>query len=272
VFKIISWNVNSVRSRILHLKMLLEKDSPNVVLLQEIKCENEQFPKEEIEELGYNIAIFGQKSYNGVAILSKEPIEDVVCGIANFEDDEARYIEAITYFKLTPIRVASVYVPNGNPNGYEAKNNIKAIHSERFKYKLDFMDALKNHIKNHLHSGEHFLIGGDINIAPNNIDVYSVKNWEGKVCFLPEEKAKFQAILNLGFADAVRVLAQDMQVFSWYDYRTRGFDTGKGLRIDHIITSPISTDALLNFKILDFYRGLEKPSDHVPVEVQLTIS
>lgn len=271
MFKIITWNVNSVRTRIEQLKHLLENEKPSVLLLQEIKCETGSFPLQELEECGYNFAIFGQKSYNGVAILSKEPIEDVKTGIPEFTCPEARYIEAITYHKGKVVKVASVYVPNGNPNGEEAKNNIKAILSKRFQYKLDFLNSLKSHLKHEISKHEHFIIGGDINIAPTNLDVYSVKNWEGKVCFLPEEKAKFQSILNLGYADAMRVLAKDMQIFSWYDYRTKGFDTGKGLRIDHLLTSPLSTDCLKNYKVLEYYRGLEKPSDHVPMQITLEI-
>jgi exodeoxyribonuclease III len=271
MFKIITWNVNSIRTRIDQLIMLLQKESPAVVLLQEIKCENSQFPQNEIQDLGYNIAIFGQKSYNGVAILSKFPLEDIKYGIPNFEDKESRYIEAVTYFDNVAFKVASIYVPNGSATGEEAKKNIKAHKSNRFQYKLSFMDALKSYLKLEIEKGEHFAIGGDINIAPNDIDVYDVKRWEGKVCFLPEEKLKFHSILNLGFSDAVRVLADNKPIFSWYDYRTRGFDTGKGLRIDHIITSPSVTDSLKNYSILDFYRGLEKPSDHVPVLVEVIL-
>lgn len=271
MFKVISWNVNSVRSRLDHLKELLQKERPHAVLLQEIKCENEQFPLSEIQDLGYNCAIFGQKSYNGVAILSLDAIEDVQCGLTGFDDKEARYIKALTYFKGKALKVASVYVPNGNPNGEEAKNNIKAINSLRFKYKLDFLESLKLDLKNELIAGEHFIVGGDINVAPENLDVYNVKNWEGKVCFLPEEKAKFRSILNLGYSDGIRSLAGSAQIFSWYDYRTKGFDTGKGLRIDHFFTSPISTDCLKGYKILDYYRGKEKASDHVPIEISLEI-
>ena len=269
MFKIISWNVNSVRARLAQLIELLKNEAPSVVLLQEIKCEEQNFPFEEIQDCGYNIAIYGQKSYNGVAILSKTQIEDVNRGFEGFKEGEARFIEAVTYFKNKALKVASVYIPNGNPNGEDVKNNIKAINCERFKYKLSFLQNLRNHLKKELTSGEDYIIGGDINIAPEEIDVYSVKNWEGKVCFLPEERAEFRAILNLGYADAIRTLAPNTQVFSWYDYRTRGFETGKGLRIDHFLTSPKSTDKLHNYKILEYYRGLEKASDHVPIEINL---
>ncbi len=267
MFKIITWNVNSIRSRLEHLLLLLREERPDIVLLQEIKCELAMFPTMELEEMGYNLAIYGQKSYNGVAILSKEPIEDVVFGLEGFEDSEARYIEGLTYLGGRAVKVASVYVPNGNPNGEEAKAGVKPVLSVRFKYKLEFLDALKNRVKSQVK--EEFIFGGDMNVSPEEIDVYSVKNWEGKVSFLPEERAKIKGLINLGFADAMRVLARDLQIFSWYDYRTRGFDTGKGLRIDHIFTSPLITDRLSGFKVLDFYRGLEKPSDHVPMQIEV---
>jgi exodeoxyribonuclease-3 len=257
--------------RLDQLILLLRNEKPNVVLLQEIKCEEHTFPFAELEEEGYNIAIFGQKSYNGVAILSKEPLEEVKKGFSHFETHESRYIECITYFKGTALKVASVYIPNGNPNGEEAKQNVKAIHSKRFEYKLDFIKAFRETLREELKNNEHFIVGGDINVAPADIDVYSVKNWEGKVCFLPEEKAEFRAILNLGYSDAIRSLAPNTQMFSWYDYRTKGFDTGKGLRIDHLLTSPKSTDALHGFKVLDYYRGLPKASDHVPMQIELKL-
>jgi exodeoxyribonuclease-3 len=272
VFKIITWNVNSVNSRLSHLILLLKQEKPNIVLLQETKCENYKFPIMEIEELGYNIAIFGQKSYNGVAILSLSPIEDVQFGLNGFEDSEARYIKALTYLGKTAVYVASVYVPNGNSNGEDAKNGVKSIHSERFKYKLEFLEAIKKEAMLEIKRSENFIFGGDINVSPEEIDVYSVKNWEGKVSFLPEERAKIRAIRNTGMTDAMRLLAGNLQIFSWYDYRTRGFDTGKGLRIDHIYTSPSMTDALKEFKVLEYYRGLEKPSDHVPMEISLSIN
>jgi exodeoxyribonuclease-3 len=269
VFKIITWNVNSIRTRIEQLLLLLKQENPDIVLLQEIKCVDLQFPSDAISEAGYNFAIFGQKTYNGVAILSKMPIEDVSRGLPHFEDGESRYIEALTYLGKTAIKVASVYVPNGSPTGEEAKTRIKPQSSARFQYKLNFLDALKNHIKNQV--SQSFVFGGDMNVSPADIDVYNVANWEGKISFLPEEKAKIKSILNLGYADGIRLLAGNLQIFSWYDYRTRGFDTGKGLRIDHIYTSPLITDFLSGFKVLDYYRGLEKPSDHVPMQIDIKI-
>ena len=253
------------------LLLLMKNENPDVILLQEIKCENENFPLEKIQDMGFNACFYGQKSYNGVAILSKNPFEDILFGMPEFEEAESRYIEAVTYYGNTPIKVASVYVPNGQPNGDEAKSNVKAIESKRFKYKLEFLTSLKEHLKSHTSRKEYFIIGGDINVAPFDIDVYSVKNWEGKVCFLPEEKAIVRGIINLGFSDCVRMLAQGAQVFSWYDYRTRGFDTGKGLRIDHFFASPNITDYLKDYKILDYYRGLEKPSDHVPIQININL-
>lgn len=271
MLKIITWNVNSIKARMKHLLLLLTNENPDVVLLQETKSEDVTFPITEIEDAGYNVCFFGQKSYNGVAILSKNPIESVIRGLPNFEDTEARYIEAVTYYKNHAIKVASVYVPNGQPTGEEAKITIKATESKRFKYKLGFLESLKTHLQSSVDAQEVFLIGGDINVAPFDLDVYSVKNWTGKVCFLPEEKALVRSIINLGFADTLRILAPQAQLFTWYDYRTKGFETGKGLRIDHIYCSPFASSYLNSYKVLEYYRGLEKASDHVPFEVSLNL-
>lgn len=267
--KIICWNVNSINARLEHLGLLIKTENPDILLLQEIKCEEVNFPKIFFQDFGYNVAIFGQKSYNGVAVLSKNQIEDIKKGFNGL--NEARYIEAITYFNNKALKVASIYVPNGNPNGIEAKQNINPQEGERFRIKLNFLEDLYNKLKDDLKNNDHFILGGDINVAPEDIDVYSVKNWQGKICFLPQEKQRFKAILNLGYADAIRTLAKEAQVFSWYDYKTRGFETGRGLRIDHFLTNPITTDILKSYKMLDYYRGLSKPSDHVPIQILLDI-
>lgn len=268
MLRIITWNVNSVRTRLEHLKLLLRQENPSCVLLQETKCEDKDFPFQEIQDLGYNVKTFGQKSYNGVAILSKERIEDVKMGLSG---DDARYIESVTYFNGKAFKLASVYVPNGNPNGEEAKRNIKPSTSERFKYKLQFLDALGKRMDEEHNQSECFIVGGDINIAPEDVDVYSVRNWEGKVCFLPEEKLKFKEILDSKYKDAVRHMAGEKQVFSWYDYKTNGFNAGRGLRIDHFFVPSILEDKLKSYAILEHYRGLERPSDHVPIQIELIL-
>ena len=251
--KIVTWNVNSVKSRLEHLTKYLRETSPDVVLLQELKCETDAFPRMEVEDCGYNLAIHGQKTYNGVAILSKFPLEDV---LKNFDetDEQARYIEAVT----NGVRVASVYVPNGQePN------------SDKFQYKMQFFEKLRLHMKNTLEYDEKFVVGGDYNVAPEDIDVFDPKGMAGTTCFHPDEQIRFKAILNLGFTDAFRAKHQGVQKFSWWDYRAGAWQYNKGMRIDHFLLSPQAADVLKSSDVDSVPRGWEKPSDHAPVWVEL---
>ncbi|PIR31742.1 MAG: exodeoxyribonuclease III [Alphaproteobacteria bacterium CG11_big_fil_rev_8_21_14_0_20_44_7] len=249
--KIVTWNVNSVKSRLEHLQRYLKESSPDVVLLQELKCINENFPAMEIEDLGYNLAINGQKTYNGVAILSKSPIEDVVTTLPGDDSDEqARYIEAV----IGDIRVASVYVPNG-----------QSPDSDKFQYKMQFYDRLRAHIENLLEYNEKMVIGADYNVAPKDIDVYDPSGLRGSVCFHPDEQAKFRSLEYLGLTEAFRTLHPQTQKFSWWDYRAGAFQHGKGMRIDHLLLSPQAADKLVACDIDIEPRTWEKPSDHAPV-------
>jgi len=257
--KIVSWNVNSVRARLPLLLSWLEEISPDVVLLQETKVIDEQFPYEPIEDLGYNIAVCGQKSYNGVAILSKFPIEDIITSLPTYpENEQARYIEAVVMNGEKTVRVVSVYVPNGSEVG-----------SEKFEYKLNFLDKLNEHLKDLLEYDEILAIGGDYNIAPEPIDVYDPKYFEGRICFHPEERKRFQQILDLGFTDSYRKIAPEIQQFSWWDYRTKGWENKRGLRIDHILLSKQAKDILKNAGVEDYLRGEKRPSDHAPVWIEV---
>lgn len=255
---IATWNVNSIKSRMHQLLPWLESAKPDVVLLQELKCLTEAFPYMEIEALGYNVAAHGQKTYNGVAILSKHPIEDVTKNTHNMEDEQARYIEAI----ITPsgseaVRVASVYVPNGNEVG-----------SEKFSYKLNFFEKLKAHLAGLRQYEEMVVIGGDYNVAPQDGDVYDAQKLEGTVCFHPDERAAFRRIEHLGYLDAYRLqhpLAMGNDDFTWWDYRGGSFAKGAGMRIDHLMISPQAADKLVDCQVHRDLRGEEKPSDHVPV-------
>jgi exodeoxyribonuclease-3 len=249
--KIISWNVNSVKARIEHLVRYLKDTSPDVVLLQELKCVDEAFPAMEIEDLGYNIAIHGQKTYNGVAILSKFRIEDVY---KELDISQARYIEAVT----NGVRVASVYVPNGQEVG-----------SDKFKYKMQFFSNLHAHLQSLLQYDEKIVIGGDFNVAPTDIDVFDPKSLAGSICFHPDEQAAFRAMLNMGYIDSFRARNADKQLFSWWDYRAGAYQYNKGMRIDHILLNPEAADNLLNSGIDPTPRGWEKPSDHTPVWVEI---
>lgn len=253
---IATWNVNSVRARLEGLLKWLQTAKPDIVLLQETKVADDQFPREEIEDLGYNLAIHGQKSYNGVAILAKKPIEDVVRGLpGNDSDDMARYIEAV----VGDVRVASVYVPNG-----------KEIGSEAFDYKLKFLNHLYDYAQNLLTFEEAFVIGGDYNVAPEDDDVYDPKAWKGKLHCSQEERAHIRQLEHLGLTDITRILnpantAEGKDLYSWWDYRSRGWDRNAGLRIDLLLCSPQAVDRIKASGIDTNPRGEPKASDHTPV-------
>lgn len=253
---IVSWNVNSVKARLEHLISMLKEYSPAVVLLQEIKCENSKFPTEALEDLGYNIAIHGQKSYHGVAVLSKTPIEDKFTALTSEEEfsDEARYLEVLTYIGTQGVRVASVYVPNGTQVG-----------AKKFFYKLRFFEALDLRFRELAKLGESVVVGGDYNVAPEDIDVYDPKHLDGTLGFHIEERKRFRAILNGGMYDSFRLHHPQAQEYSWWDYRGNGWQYNKGMRIDHVCVSANFVDRISGAGILAKFRGLEKASDHVPV-------
>ncbi|MCE3231551.1 MAG: exodeoxyribonuclease [Alphaproteobacteria bacterium] len=249
--KIVTWNVNSIRARLDNVVAWLKEVQPDVVLLQEIKCEESAFPKGPIEDLGYNIAIAGQKTYNGVAILAKAPIEDVICGLPTFtEDDNSRYIEGV----VGKVRVASVYVPNG-----------MAVGSDKYQYKLLFLDRLRHHLDSILLYEEAAVIGGDYNIAPEKLDVAEPELWEGKILCSLAERQQFQSFLHLGYYDAVRLHHKGPGPFSWWDYRNGGWRRDNGFRIDHLLLSPLAVGCAQASGVDSAPRAKEKASDHAPV-------
>lgn len=257
-----TFNVNSIKARLPNLLAWLDMARPDIVLLQELKCVDEAFPAMEIEERGYNIATHGQKTYNGVAILSKFPLEDVVRDLAGDETDmQARYIEAVANVPGGALRVASAYVPNGQD-----------VTSDKFPYKLRFLERLRNHWAERLSYHEMAVLGGDFNVAPAAMDVYDPATLEGSICYHPEERARLAALLNLGLYDAFRTLHPNAQQFSWWDYRGNGYERGHGLRIDHLLMSAIASDCLRECSIDEAPRREEKPSDHAPVIGVLQLS
>ncbi len=257
---IVTWNVNSIKARLPNVLTWLKSAKPDIVLLQELKCVEEAFPKMEIEELGYNLAIHGQKTYNGVAILSKFPIDDVTRNIPGFEDEAARYIECVVSLPGSALRVASVYVPNG-----------QAVGSDKFQYKMNFYDKLYDHLKNIRNYDEMISIGGDFNCAPEDIDVYDAKSLHGSICFNEQEQFKFRKIINLGYIDIYRAVYPQRQQFSWWDYRAGAFDHNHGMRIDHILVNPKAADAF-DFCEIDIEpRGQDKASDHTPVVARIAV-
>ena len=248
---IATWNVNSIRSRLAHLLEWLRVDAPDIVLLQELKCVDEQFPRMEIEDLGYNVATHGQKTYNGVAILSKFPLEDIVRGLGGDEaDEQARYIEAVAATPIGVVRVASVYVPNGSEVG-----------SDKYAYKRAFLARLYAHAKYLRALDEMLVIGGDYNIAPSDGDVANPAAWAGSVLTHDELRADFRKLLGAGLYDA----DAKNHAYTWWDYRAGAYQKNDGLRIDHLLLSPQALDRLEGCEVVTKLRGLEKPSDHAPV-------
>ena len=253
--KIASFNVNSLKARLENLKTWLKEAEPDVVCLQETKSTDETFPGGELEELGYNLAIHGQKSYNGVAILSKYPLEDVQIGLPGDDDDaQARYIEAVISVENTVLRVASIYLPNGNPLG-----------TEKFSYKLNWMDRLKAHARELLTYEEALVLAGDYNVIPTADDVYDPEAWKDDALFQPESRAKFREIVNLGLTDAFRACHTEPHRYTFWDYQAGRWQKGQGIRIDHLLLSPQATDRLVSCDIDVDPRGREKPSDHTPI-------
>jgi exodeoxyribonuclease-3 len=248
---IASWNINSIRVRLPLFLSWLQERTPDIVLLQETKTTDDQFPREAIEDLHYNIALLGQKTYNGVAVLSKFPIEDLTCGIPGLQDDQARYLEVVT----NGIRVASVYVPNGMEVG-----------SEKYAYKLDFLKHLYIHTKNLLTFDEPFILGGDFNIAPTDKDIYDPKSWHEKILCSTPERESLRALLYLGLTDALRALhLEEEELYTWWDYRANSWQNNCGLRIDHLLFSPQAADLLEDAFVDKAIRAAEKSSDHAPV-------
>lgn len=258
--RIATWNVNSVRARLPNVLEWLRDASPDVVLLQEIKTEEDKFPRIEFEDMGYNCAVHGQKSYNGVAILSKYPIQDIKTGLAgDVADEQARYIEGWIDAAPQGVRVASIYLPNGNPTN-----------SEKFPYKLSWMDRLIAHAKGLLSFEEPVVLGGDYNIIPEDRDVYDPAGWEDDALCRPESRARFRALLNLGFTEAFRALTDLGGQYSYWDYQRRAYDSNHGLRIDHLLLSPAAADRLEACQIDAVPRGKKKASDHTPVWCELS--
>jgi exodeoxyribonuclease-3 len=256
--KIATWNVNSIKARLPNALAWLREFGPDVVLLQETKCVDDAFPRLEIEDLGYNLVLHGQKTYNGVAILSKSPIEDVVAGLpGSAEDDQARYVEATVYGKL---RVASLYLPNGNP-----------IDTPKFAYKLAWMDRLKVQMEKALASEEMVLFGGDYNVIPTDDDVFSPQAFANDALTQPESRSRFRAMLNLGFTDALRAFHRKPHLYSYWDYQGGAWQRDQGLLIDHILLTPQAADCLTGSGIDKAPRGREKASDHTPVWCTLAI-
>jgi exodeoxyribonuclease-3 len=258
--RLATWNVNSVNARLETVLAWFETASPDVAVLQEIKCIDEKFPAEAFERLGYNVAVHGQKTYNGVAMLSKAPMEDIRRGLPGDESDEqARYIEAVVSGPR-PVRVIGIYLPNGNPIG-----------TEKFAYKLAWMDRLNRHVRALLPLEEPMVVAGDYNVIPLEQDVEKPRDWLGDALFQPESRAAWRALQNLGLTDAYMAADGAPGGYTFWDYQAGAWPRNNGIRIDHALLSPQAADRLVRVDIHRDVRGGDKPSDHVPVVVELNL-
>ena len=260
--KIATWNINGIKARIINLKKWLEEAQPDIVCFQEIKSMTENFPKGEFEDMGYNVAVHGQKSFNGVAIFSKKPFDEVITGLpGNDEDEQARYIEVtVSTDNGKSLRVSSIYLPNGNP-----------VDTEKYPYKLEWMERLKEHTKILLSYEEPFVLAGDYNVIPHDDDVHDPEAWSDDALFLPQTKEAFRSIVNLGLTEAFRACNSKAHQYTFWDYQRGSWQKDFGIRIDHLLLSPLAADLLNSCEIDKFTRGWEKPSDHVPIWIDLEV-
>jgi exodeoxyribonuclease-3 len=253
--KLATWNVNSIKVRLPQLLEWLATARPDVVCLQELKTEDLKFPRAELEAAGYACALSGQKTYNGVAILSRVPLADVAAGIPGFSDEQKRVIAATAQ----ETRVLCVYCPNG-----------QAVGSDKYEYKLRWFAALRGYLAGELQEHPRLVVAGDFNVAPEDRDVHDPKAWEGQVHVSAPERAAWRALLALGLKDSFRLFEQPEKIYSWWDYRMLGFRRNAGLRIDHILLSEALTPTCSSSTIDKAPRKLERPSDHAPALVELS--
>ena len=258
IMKIATFNINGIKARMPALTDWLQQAQPDVALLQEIKTVDEGFPREHFEDMGYQVETHGQKSFNGVAILSKMPLEDITRGLPGDDSDEqARWIEATVIGKC-PIRLCGLYLPNGNP-----------APGPKYDYKLNWMRRLKVRAQELINSEEHALMAGDYNIIAQPEDAAKPETWAADALHLPQSRSAYRDVVNLGFTEAFTSFNSEAGHYSFWDYQAGSWQRNNGIRIDHFLLTPRCADLLIECKIDSNIRGFEKPSDHVPVWVKL---
>lgn len=255
-FKIATWNVNSLRVRLPHVLEWLDQMKPDVLALQELKMPTEDFPLEAFSAVGYEAVVSGQKTYNGVAILSKHKASNIITDIPALDDHQRRVLCAT----IDDVRVLNVYVPNG-----------ESVGSEKYQYKLHWLQKLDLYLKHELKQHSKMIILGDFNIAPEEIDVHDPKQWEGSVLFSEKERQAFRDMLAVGFVDCFRELSPAESGFTWWDYRMNAFKRKMGLRIDHILATKVLSAACVKCVVDPTPRGWDRPSDHAPVIAEFKI-
>jgi len=253
--KIVTWNINGIRARLPVVLNWLKQNEPDIIGLQEIKCLEENFPKQEFEDLGYNVKILGQKGFNGVALLSRLPFDEVSYGLDGDESDEqARLIEGVFSTREGVVRVCNIYLPNGNP-----------VESDKFTYKLNWMNRLNDFVARRLEFEEPFILMGDFNIIPSPIDCHDPKAWWGDALYRPESLERFRTLMNMGMVDALRATSTEPN-YSFWDFQAGAWRKNNGIRIDFLLLNAQAADKLKYVKTHRETRALERPSDHVPVE------
>ena len=253
-----SWNVNSVRARIENIKEYLKKFSPDVMMMQEIKTPNETYPYEDIKSLIYENFVYGQKSYNGVAIISKKKLNNIQTDIFKDKNKQSRIISAEIKHKQKKVILVNIYTPNGNP-----------LNTDKYTYKIYWLESLIKKLKSLSLENENIIIGGDFNIIPSAEDVHDPKNYEDDALFRLEIRKKLREIINLGFHDAYRFIHPEKEGYTFWDYTSGAWQKNNGMRIDHFLVSSSLINTIKNVKINKFPRGRQKPSDHTPIEIEL---
>lgn len=265
--KIVTWNINGVKARLETAVAWLKLESPDVVCFQEIKSVDEGFPASAFEELGYNVATHGQKGFNGVAILSKTPLEDVTRGLPGDETDvQARYIEATVTRGREAVRLGCLYLPNGNTP------DVLPQGAGKFAYKLGWMARLEEHARASLAAEMPLVLAGDYNVIPTPADAKRPEAWTADALFQPESRAAWRRLIQLGFTDATRACLPEPGVYTFWDYQAGAFQKDDGIRIDHLLLSPQAADRLVAAGVDKQARAMEKPSDHTPAWVELAMS
>lgn len=253
--KIATWNVNSLRVRLAHVLDWLNENQPDVLCLQELKLSDAEFPSEDFLKIGYQSVFTGQKTYNGVALLSKQSLHNVVTDLPNFSDEQRRYIAADFQPVEGPkVRLVNVYVPNG-----------QALDSDKFVYKRTWFSKLQTAMINTLAENDHVVLVGDFNITPTDLDVHAPDRWRGKIHCSDIERLMLHKLMSTGLFDTYRHFNHEADCFSWWDYRTNAYDRNEGLRIDLILSSAQILDRAINCTIDETPRKLDRPSDHTPV-------
>ena len=259
--RIATWNVNSIRQRMDNLQAWLKERAPDIVCLQEIKCTDDAFPREPFEAAGYNVAVHGQKAFNGVALLSKFPFDEVSNGLpGDHTDDHARFIEAVVSTASGALRIASIYLPNGNPP-----------ETEKYSYKMAWMKRLAAYARDRLALEEPLILAGDYNVVPAPADARNPQIWVGDALFLPRTRGEFRALVNLGFTDAGRATSDEPGLYTFWDYQAGAWQKNNGIRIVHMLLSPEAANRFSSASVEKHVRAWEKPSDHVPVAIELSL-